>query len=153
MTINTQQLILADINLIWRAWTESDRITEWFAPSAEIEPKLNGKFALYFNPSNKNSMSTQGCKIIKLEEPHQLAFQWKGPDPFAEVMNQEDDLTIVEVTLEAVEGGTLVSLQHSGWKDSEEGLKAREWHVQAWDQMLNSLKSSIESGEGILCCQ
>lgn len=153
MTIAKQQLILADIELVWRAWTESDRITEWFAPSAHIEPHLNGKFELYFNPDNKETMSTKGCKIIRFEKPNTLAFEWKGPDPFATVMNQDGELTIVEVTLKSAEGGTMVHLRHSGWKESEAALQAKEWHEKAWEQMLESLKSNIESGEGILCCQ
>jgi len=153
MNIAVQQFIQAEVTLVWRAWTESDRITKWFAPVAEIEPKLGGKFELYFNPNNKSSMCTQGCKIVQLEAPQLLAFEWKGPDPFADVVNLEGALTIVKVRLESVESGTMVYLEHSGWNQSEESLKAREWHVEAWNQMLSSLKSSMEAGEGILCCQ
>ncbi|WP_422658027.1 hypothetical protein ACK8P5_20120 [Paenibacillus sp. EC2-1] len=46
-----------------------------------------------------------------------------------------------------------ITLLHTGWKDSDDWLRAREWHVQAWEQMLGSLKSNIESGEGMLCCE
>ncbi|WP_054955856.1 SRPBCC family protein [Paenibacillus dakarensis] len=153
MNISQSITIESKPELVWRAWTESDRITEWFAPSAEIEPRLNGKFELYFNPANKSTMSTKGCKIVKLEPCNTLAFQWKGPDPFAAAMNHEDHLTVVEVKLQPLENGTQVSLLHTGWGDSEDWLQAREWHVQAWEQMLGSLKSSIESGEGKLCCE
>ena len=145
--------IAASPELVWRAWTESGRITEWFAPAAKIEPVAGGAFELYFNPQNKESMSTKGCKILKLEAPEQLAFEWKGPDPFAAVMNEGGSLTVVEVTLEPVEGETLVSLRHTGWKDSPEWAPAKAWHMEAWEQMLASLKSSLESGEGILCCE
>ncbi|WP_353049507.1 hypothetical protein [Paenibacillus sp. ISL-20] len=51
------------------------------------------------------------------------------------------------------DGCTRITLEHTGWKDTEASLQAREWHVDAWKGMLTSLKSGIESGEGILCCQ
>ncbi|ETT39265.1 hypothetical protein ABER99_18075 [Paenibacillus glucanolyticus] len=44
-------------------------------------------------------------------------------------------------------------MEHTGWKDSQEWLKAREWDVNAWEDMLASLKSNFESGDGILCCE
>jgi len=153
MTITTERFIQSDIEWVWRAWTESERIVEWFAPSAEIEPWVNGKFELYFNPGNRDTMSTRGCKISRFEQPSSLTFEWKGPDPFAEAMNQDGELTSVDVELEPADGGTVIRLRHSGWKETQEALLAKQWHVQAWEQMLDSLKNSIESGKGILCCQ
>lgn len=153
MTIVQETLIQADVHLLWRAWTESARITEWFAPAAEIEPKAGGKFELYFNPANRESMCTAGCTLLQYDEPHILVFEWKGPDPFAETMNQ-GNLTTVKVSFRPEQdGGTRITLEHTGWKDTEASLQAREWHVDAWRGMLASLKSNMESGEGILCCQ
>ncbi len=145
--------IHTDAVLVWRAWTEADRIVEWFAPAAEIEPFAGGKFELYFDPANKASMSTGGCKIIAFEPAKKLQFQWKGPDPFAATMNNSDDLTTVEITLEAFADHTTVTVRHRGWKeDSAAWQEAREWHEAAWEQVLASLKAKLESGEGLLCC-
>lgn len=152
MNITKQIYIQAPPELVWLAWTSSERITEWFAPMAIIEPEVNGKFELYFNPSNLQSMNTQGCTILSYEPVCTLSFQWKGPDPYAEIMNQEGHLTWVEVTFKPYDSGTLVELQHQGWSDSLDAQQAKNWHVQAWEEMLNSLKSRMESGEGILCC-
>ncbi|KKO52970.1 SRPBCC family protein [Paenibacillus sp. DMB20] len=153
MDIVKEIRIAADRKLVWKAWTESERITQWFAPEAHIQPEVGGAFELYFNPGNKDVMSTKGCKFIRLNAPETLAFEWKGPDPFAAVMNEAGNLTVVEVVLEKLDGGTAVRLRHSGWGDSADFEQARAWHVEAWEQMLGSLKSSMEAGEGILCCQ
>ncbi|MCM3340492.1 SRPBCC domain-containing protein [Paenibacillus sp. MER TA 81-3] len=88
-------------DLVWKAWTESERITAWLAPAAEIEPKRE----------------------------------------------------MVDVELEPASNGTMVTLKHAGWQDSEEWLAAIEWHIQAWEQMLASLKSNMESDNGVLCCK
>lgn len=98
-------------------------------------------------------MSTIGCAIVQYEEHKSFTFQWKGPDPFADIMNDCDNLTLVQIKVEPVQDGTLVTLLHTGWKQSDEWNQAFEWHVQAWRQMLESLKSKLESGEGALCCQ
>jgi uncharacterized protein YndB with AHSA1/START domain len=132
MTIIQETIIQADVQLLWRAWTESARITEWFAPAAEIEPKTGGKFELYFNPTNRESMCTAGCTLLQYDEPRILVKVSFRPE---------------------MDGGTRITLEHTGWMDTVASLQAREWHVDAWKGMLASLKSSIESGEGILCCQ
>lgn len=152
MDIIQQVAIAADVSLVWRAWTEPDRITEWFAPAAVIEPKIGGKFELYFNPENRDSMSTKGCTILHIDKPKSLVFEWKGPDPFADIINR-GELTFVEVSFEPGEEGTIVTLTHKGWKASPDWNRAREWHAAAWTDMLASLKSSLESGQGLLCCE
>ncbi|NBI27448.1 SRPBCC family protein [Chengkuizengella marina] len=152
MTVHTETFINSSIELIWRAWTESDRITKWFAPAAEIQLKNYGKYELYFDPTNKNSMSTIGCKLLDYEEPSFLEFQWKGPDEFNDVMNDEKELTIVKISLLPYENGTKLILEHTGWGTTDGWIKAKNWHIKAWEQALSSLKSNMESGEGILSC-
>ncbi|WP_223067536.1 SRPBCC family protein [Paenibacillus caui] len=57
------------------------------------------------------------------------------------------------ITFQSLNGETKVTVKHEGWKGSEEWEQAKEWHVQAWEQVLSSLKSKLESGEGALCCK
>ncbi|MBD8497000.1 SRPBCC family protein [Paenibacillus arenosi] len=146
MTITQQLVIQREQEQIWQAWLEADHLVKWFSPEAEIEAKVGGKFELYFNPSNKNKMSTKGCKIAQLEPFESFTFQWKGPDPFAEVMNQEERLTEVKVTLQPVANGTNVIVVHTGWYNHEtkETQQAIEWHKEAWANMLASLKSYLQ---------
>lgn len=153
MSLVSQIVVNSNLELVWKAWTEADRLSEWFAPEVLVELKEGGKYELYFDPSNKRSMSTAGCKILRIEAPHTLVFEWKGPDTFAEVMNKPANLTQIEVKLKALSDGTLVTICHSGWTESEPSQTARSWHEQAWAQMLSSLKSKLEAGQGILCCQ
>ncbi|MCH1642860.1 SRPBCC domain-containing protein [Paenibacillus timonensis] len=144
----------ADLELVWRAWLEERRITLWFAPLANVEPRVGGKFELFFDPSNPERMGTKGCTIRELEEQRLLVFEWKGPDDFAEWMNREGELTVVRVEFApAGPGKTNLKLTHSGWGTSPGWSEAKEWHVAAWNQVLGSLKSEIESGEGVLCCR
>jgi uncharacterized protein YndB with AHSA1/START domain len=152
-SITKEVVINAPKDLVWHAWTISDRVSQWFAPVTVIEPKVGGAFELYFDPGNEEGMNTKGCKVKSIVPNKELVFTWKGPDQFASIMNSDNDLTIVNVYLEEQDDKTIVKVLHKGWKDGEEWDEAVKWHEMAWQGVLSSLKNEIEKGEGILCCQ
>jgi uncharacterized protein YndB with AHSA1/START domain len=145
MSIQKEIVIKSDLDSVWKSWTDSDRVAQWFAPAAEVESKIGGKYEVYFNPADKDTMSTKGCKVLKIVKSKLLAFDWKGPDQFAEIMNNPNELTVVEVSFTEQGENLLVLLKHSGWKDSDGWSAAKQWHVHAWDDVFSSLKSKIES--------
>ncbi|WP_102027852.1 SRPBCC family protein [Salirhabdus sp. Marseille-P4669] len=152
--ITSDVTIQSELELVWYAWTLSERVSQWFAPEAVVDPKVGGSFELYFIPGNKEEMNTRGCKILKLIEKETLVFTWKGPDPFQNLMNKEDELTVVNVKFEKVDdSNTKVVVTHDGFKEEEIWSEAFNWHQAAWKQVLASLKSALEKGEGALCCQ
>ena len=150
--IKKETSIQAEAELVWKAWTEPERITQWFAPEADIEAFPGGKFELYFIPGNKDSMSTKGCKVLRAEPNSLLEFQWKAPDNFA-FMNH-GNLTTVSVLLESrTENAVSLTLEHRGWMPGQEWEEAQAWHEKAWDEMLSNLKSKLENGHARLCCR
>lgn len=152
--LNSEITINAPIEFVWYAWTLSDRVSEWFASETVITPKVGGEYELYFIPGNKSIMNTKGCKITKILEQKELHFTWKGPDQFAEIMNQEFALTVVEVTFSELDSNTTkVTVVHTGFKDDKNWSDAIKWHESAWSGVLSSLKSKLEKGEGYLCCK
>ncbi|MFT4414771.1 SRPBCC family protein [Fredinandcohnia humi] len=159
-TLSNEKVVLHEVtinsslDLVWYAWTISERVSEWFAPQVVVDPVVGGAFELYFIPGNTDGMNTKGCKITKLEDKKTLHFTWKGPDDFNEVMNHEDELTTVQVAFEKVdEDTTKVSIEHVGFKGDASWDEAYNWHQMAWSGVLGSLKSALEKGEGNLCCQ
>lgn len=152
--VSIETTVHIPLNLVWHAWTISERVAEWFAPETVIEATLGGAYELYFVPGNKTGMNTKGCKIKKLVPKKELQFTWKGPDQFADLMNTEGHLTTVSVSFEALSDDTThVSVYHSGFKQDQAWEEAYKWHQMAWSGVLSSLKSALESGKGDLCCQ
>ena len=106
--------VVAPIDLVWRAWIETERITEWFAPAANIVPVEGGAFELFFDPTDHIHMSTSGCVVTAIEPLERLAFTWKGPDQFAQLMNEPVPATSVEVTFQKKKDSTRVHIEHGG---------------------------------------
>ncbi|WP_409274543.1 SRPBCC family protein [Neobacillus sp. SCS-31] len=154
LMVSQEVIVNASLDLVWYAWTLSDRVSAWFAPEAVIEPRIGGAYELYFIPGNKEGMNTRGCKITNLVNKKELHFTWKGPDQFAGIMNDGDNLTVVKVSLEEIgPERTKVTVEHTGFKAHEQWTEALQWHKMAWSGVLGSLKSAIETGKGDLCCQ
>lgn len=151
-SFQTEIEIAASKELVWLAWTQRERIIQWFAPEAYLEPRLGGAYELYFTPENHDVMGTKGCIVTLWEPQERLGFTWKGPDDFAAVMNHQDALTYVLVSLSEAQGFTRVVVEHFGWGETEEWEQARTWHQGAWAQALGSLKKAMEAGVGELCC-
>jgi uncharacterized protein YndB with AHSA1/START domain len=152
-SIREEVVVAASPDILWHAWTISDRVAKWFAPAANVDARIGGAYEVFFDPTDHSRMSTKGCKVTAMEPHRHLAFTWKGPDHVAAIMNDESRLTVVRVTLSPEGDGTRVVVEHTGWGEGEEWAKAREWHVMAWKQVTGSLKSALESGQGDLCCQ
>ena len=145
-TIRIEVIVSAPIEEVWRAWTEADRVTEWFSPEANVEARVGGAFELFFDPSDHDHQCTKGCVFTAVEPMGRLAFTWRGPDQFTELMNQPGELTSAVVIFKIEKEATKVSVEHGGWGDGEEWEQAKAWHLNAWRDVLGSLKSTLEAG-------
>ena len=134
-----------ELNLVWSAWTKSDQVSSWFAPAANIVAEKGGAYELFFDPSDHTHMSTLGCVIRKIEPMKELSFTWKGPDQFSQLMNEPKPVTYVEISFEKEKKGSRVFVKHSGWQHGQAWEEARGWHLTAWKQVLESMKSYLRS--------
>ncbi len=141
--IRIEVTISAPLDEVWRAWTESNLITEWLSVDAHVEARPGAPFELFWDPDDHDHMCTKGC-VFTLVEPRRLGFTWRGPNQFAGLMN-DPPLTSVLVAFHD-EGDTRVVVEHDGWGDGEEWEQAREWHRRAWEEALEELKSMMEPG-------
>ncbi|KAA9152234.1 SRPBCC family protein [Amycolatopsis acidicola] len=94
-TVLVRRGYVAEIEDVWAACTEPDRVAQWFLPvSGDL--RLGGHFQLEDNA---------GGTILRCDRPRVLRVTWVfGGAPPSEV----------EVRLRKVDGGTLFELEHSG---------------------------------------
>lgn len=129
-------------------FTVNELLESWLTVRADVEPKVGGKYELFWNPEDKLIDSTFDCKVTAIETNKFLSFEWKGPKQFKHFMNQADPLTHVVVFFIPCneEGGKLCTelhIIHSGWRSSPDWEEARQWFEKAWQNALDNLKKQV----------
>ena len=137
-----------DIATAFKMFTVNRFLEKWLTEEADVDPKLGGKFELFWEPKNKQVNSTIGCKITGIERNKFISFDWKGPVEFKSFMNFTDPLTHVIVFFsqnkEDLEN-TIIHLFHTGWRKDSKWEKSREYFEKAWLKALESLKEKIKN--------
>ncbi|MEX2326592.1 MAG: SRPBCC domain-containing protein, partial [Pseudomonadales bacterium] len=108
-------------------FTNADLLTTWLTAAAEVEPKIGGKYELFWEPHDRENNSTIGCRITALKADQFIAFQWRSPKQFKAFANGADPLTHVVVSLVPEGAGTRIHLVHAGWQSSPDWEEARIW--------------------------
>jgi len=135
----------APVERVWRAWTEPDELASWLTELANVRMEVGGPYELFWEPEHPERNSTLGCTITALEPNRLLAFTWKGPVPYADLMNIEPPPTSVTVSFQASGPEcTIVRLEHVGWGSGPRWEEARAWHVKAWQEAFARLKRHVE---------
>ena len=135
-----------DISEAFDFFTINEKLESWLPEKAEVEPKVGGKYELFWDPQNREIISTIGCKITSIEKEKFLSFEWKGPEIFQSFMNFCNPLTHVVVVFSSISDDpkkTTLYLFHSGWRDDLEWQEARGHFEKAWLGALTNLKEKL----------
>ena len=137
-----------DIPRAFDMFTLNEHLQIWLAEIADVEPRLGGKYELFWDPEDKDNNSTIGCKVTAIEKHRFLAFEWKGPKQFNHFMNVASPLTHVVVFFlpcdeSVAEPCTEVHLIHTGWGESAEWEEARLWFEKAWNLAFDRLRECV----------
>lgn len=133
----------------FRYFTEPQLITKWLTQKAVIEAKSGGKYELFWTPEDPNpeNNSTFGCRILAIDHPNFIHFEWKGNAEQKHFMNCIQPLTHVSVSFNEInKGKTRVNLLHSGWPNAKTGILNKEWtaainyFTNAWTSALQKLE-------------
>lgn len=138
-------VIKASLEQAWAAWTTKEGITSFFAPDAEIEPRVGGAFHIYINPYGApGTKGADDMRYLALQPHRMLSFDWNAPPSLPEVRQQR---TVVIVRFEAVDDKTTrVRLHHVGWGDGGEWDKAYAYFDKSWGVVLGNLQKRFDSG-------
>ena len=143
--IDKQIVIAATLDQAWDAWTTRAGITSFFAPDAEIQPKVGGAFHIYIDPLAEPGMKgADDMRFMALQPKKMLSFTWNAPP---HLPNARAQRTFVVVRIAPVsDKETRVTLHHTGWGDGDEWDKAYAYFDRAWTNVLANLKKRFETG-------
>ena len=118
---------------VYRAFTNSTALREWFCDGATTDPHKGGHIYSWWN----NGYYTSG-EFIALEPDKKVAFSWHG--------RGEPDATRVQVLLAAMDGGTLMTIAHSGVGTDKSWAKSIQEIETGWTAALENLQAVLETG-------
>jgi len=144
-TIDKQIVIAATLDQAWDAWTTRAGITSFFAPDAEIQPKVGGAFHIYIDPLAEPGMKgADDMRFMALQPKKMLSFDWNAPPSLPDARQQR---TFVVVRFEPVaDGQTRIAIHHTGWGDGGEWDKTYTYFDRTWGNVLANLKQRFETG-------
>ncbi len=143
--IDKEVVVSAPIEAVWRSWTTRDGIRTFFAPEAEIEPRVGGAFHIHINPFAEPGMKgADDMRFMALQPPTMLSFDWNAPPSLPEVRGQRTFVVVRLAPLDAK--STRVTLHHTGWGAGGQWDDTYAYFDRAWGNVLGNLKKSFESG-------
>lgn len=129
-------------------FADSAALAGWLCKAATVEPRLGGRYELFWDPAAPEDNSTIGCRITAYEPDRLLAFQWRSPAQFKHFANRADPLTHVVVSFHVRDGGTTVTLVHSGWRSAPQWQEAAQWQASAWRMAFKALAARAQAVAG-----
>lgn len=144
--------LACDAPRAFEMFTVNEHLEKWLTRAADVEPRVGGKYELFWDPDDRENDSTIGCKVLALHPGSFLSFEWKGPGRFKHVMNEVRPLTNVAVSFIPYPEGTEVHLLHTGWGDTPEWEEARLMFEGAWAAALSELERHVEGEATDSCC-
>jgi uncharacterized protein YndB with AHSA1/START domain len=130
-----EEIIPAQIEAVWQAWTTEEGARTFFAPQCRIDLSVGGAYEMYFDLEAPPGLrGGEGCVIMAMEEPTFLSFSWNAPPELPRIRQMR---THVSLYLESLEGGsTRVTLIHDGWGVGKDWERARDYFTRAWGQVV-----------------
>ncbi len=86
---------------VWHALTDSAALADWLMENDFI-PRCGHRFHFRFK-SRLGFERKIACEVLEVDEPRLLSYTWGGPG------------SVVTFRLEAMEGGTRLRLEHTGF--------------------------------------
>ena len=143
--IEKEIVVAAPIETVWQTWTSKAGIESFFAPEAEVDPRVGGAFHIHMDPlAPPGSKGADDMRFMALQRPTMLSFDWNAPPSLPEARAQR---TFVIVRLADVDGrSTRVTLHHTGWGTGGEWDKTYAYFDRAWGNVLANLQKRFVDG-------
>ncbi|NDV88153.1 hypothetical protein GTW51_15740 [Aurantimonas aggregata] len=136
-TLVLTRTVDADPRSVWACLTEPNCFKAWWRDNLEFEPALGGRFIEpWTDPSGR--LKTTKAEVTAFHPPKGFVMVWADED--------WDFDTIVSVSLEPLDGGTRVTIEHQGWERAPEPDRATLLldHRDGWQRHLAGLATHAE---------
>lgn len=144
--LHKEIVVRAPIEDVWRAWTTNEGIS-FVSGDSNIELRVGGPYELFLDlpPDERGVRGAQGSRVLAFLEPEMLAFAWRFPR-VVPTLRAEGATTQVVVLLDDLGNGRVhIDLTAQGWQNGEDWDAGYRYFDHAWQYVLETLKSSLET--------
>jgi uncharacterized protein YndB with AHSA1/START domain len=126
-------LIEAPVEVVWRAVTEPDQISQWFSDEAAIDLRPGGEGTLTWDDRATSKAMTAGLTVVTVAPPSTFAFRWGHPEG---VEAGEGNSLLVEFALIQEGDNTRLRVVETGlakvdWPEEQKAAYVDE-HNKGW---------------------
>lgn len=134
--------IAASVEKVWRAVAEPAHISRWFGQTV-----LDGAGVGATGTMTFSDYGAIPLRVEALEEPRLISYRWGNDDAADARPDTLDDAasTVFTFTLEAVDGGTRLTVVETGFENTSAPLENLESHRTGWDAELDKLVALVEA--------
>jgi len=142
-SLKLTRVLDAPAELVWRAWTEPERLTKWFhpnpemkCPAAKMDVREGGRFRIQMQMPDGEFFTSQGTYLeVKPFERLVYTFAWEkdgSSDDFEEIETPETQMTL---EFRALGTQTELTLLHEKFVVEA----SRDRHIEGWTGCLDAL--------------
>ena len=136
-----EQVVATDPATLYATWTSSEGLLERFGITANVEPRIGGRYEFLFLLDQPEGLrGGEGCRILAMEPDRLLVFTWNSPPGFV----TRGQHTWVVLTFTPVAQGTLLRLAHWGHGQGPDWETNREYFRAAWQRMLDGAAEAFK---------
>lgn len=131
-------------DLVFRAWTEADRLEKWFVPAKEmtvkvqVDLRVGGRYNFVMR-SPAGDEYVGGGEYKEIDRPENLAFTWQWDAG----TKDSGVVSLVSIELKEVSEGTELTLRHTGLPNADSFAE----HMHGWQGCLDSLGEFLPSSD------
>ncbi len=135
LDISMEELFPVPVEQVWKALSDPELIARWLMVADGFEPKVGARFTLRGEP-REDCRGDVECEVLELSPPHRMVWSWLGGDDPA--------VTRLVLELQATDGGTRLSLRHTGEADERTVTRT----TAGWTEKLRALIELLTTEKG-----
>lgn len=135
----------ASVRDVWEAWTTARGAESFFAPRADIELRIGGRYEILFSPDMPpGQRGAEGLRVLSFLPEEMLSFEWSAPPQFSEERRGKT-WVVVQLRAENLQS-TRVRLTNLGWGEGGRWADVRAYFEVAWRLVLARLQHRFSVG-------
>ena len=125
----------ASVERVWKAITEASEVAGWYAPEARIDGRVGGEYWVSWGEG-----MDAAATIEVFDAPHHLRVIYERKVPGS---GDEPVRFAIDYTIDAMDGGAMLRLVHSGFLATPEWDGEFDGTRQGWAIMLRILRYTL----------